>query len=298
MNWEAMTIDEYAEFQIASGVKTIKIDGIWWTEARPFFFRPLFPFAKLAQENAKYPLQSVLGGVLHPVPEGTPSNSCMNFFLYDDLREYSIDKFSTKQRWIIKQGLKNFEARRITDLRMFIDEAYPIFAEFYDRTRYFYKKERKERDSFAAWAELFFRFPKVFVMGGFYQGRLCAVDISYRVEDIIIEDTFFSDRECQKLRVTDFFVHTLREAARSSDASVLFRGFPSGKQTLDESKVRRDCKVLKMPAYCRINPIALYIGKAFMNRSYRKYLAMTGCTDTFTQAGGAVSAIILANFFS
>jgi hypothetical protein len=275
MTWEAMTIDEYAEFQISCGAKVIKIGDTWWTEARPFFFRPLFPFAQVTPENARYPLQSFIGGVLHLVPDATASNSYMNLFLYDELGEYSIEKLGAKQRWIIRQGVKNFEARRITDLKAFVEEAFPIYDDFYNRTRYFYKKERRDREGFAVWAEAVFRFPKVVVMGAYHEGKLCAVDISYRVEDIIIDDVFFSDNASQGLRVTDFFVHTLREAAKSTDARMLFRGFPTGKQTLDESKVKRGCKILKMPAYCKINPIALYVGKTFMNQSYRKLIAIT-----------------------
>jgi hypothetical protein len=284
MTWEAMTIDEYAEFQKACGAKVIKSGDTWWTEARPFFFRPLFPFAEVAPGKVKYPLQSLIGGVLHLVPDASSSNSYMNLFVYDDLAEYSIEKLGAKQRWIIKQGLKNFEARRVTDLKSFIDEAFPIYDDFYNRTRYFYKKERRDRKGFAAWAETIFRFPKVVVTGAYHEGKLCAVDISYRVDNVIIDDVFFSDNASQSLRVTDFFVHTLREAAKTTDATVLFRGLPTGKQTLDESKVKRGCKIVQMPAYCKINPIALIVGKLFMNQSYRKLIAITRFSEVINPA--------------
>jgi uncharacterized protein YcgL (UPF0745 family) len=279
MTWEPMTIDEYAAFQRSSGAKVVKIRDTWWTEARPFFFRPLFPFAEINPQFNKYPIQSLLGGILHLVPSGVFSNSYMNLLLYDELKYYSTDKLSAKQRWILKKGLDNFCAMRITDLNQFVEEACTIYKSFYDRTSYFYKKERTNKEHFAAWAKPFFEYPKIVVMGAYHQDKLSAIDISYRVEDIIIDDIFFSDSQSQPLKVTDFLVHTLRETAKSTDARLLFRGFPTGKQTLDESKVTRGCKILKMPAYCKINPLALYVGKAFMNESYKKLIAITSFYD-------------------
>ena len=281
MTWEPMTIDEFAAFQRSSGAAVVKIQGVWWTEARPFFFRPLFPFAAIRPQFNKYPIQSMVGGVLHLVPADVSANSAMHLFLYDELKDYSLDKLAAKQRWVIKKGSDNFCARRITGLDQFVDEACRIYESFYNRTRYFYKKERTNKDSFTAWAKTLFQHPKIVVMGAYHQDRLSAVDVSYRVDDVIIDDVFFSDTESQPLKVTDFLVHTLREAAKSSDARVIFRGFPTGKQTLDESKVTRGCKILKLPAFCRINPLALYVGKAFMNESYKKLIAITSFSDSY-----------------
>jgi hypothetical protein len=282
MNWEPMTIDELARYQQASGAHVVKINHTWWTEARPFFFRPLFPFAEVYPKFKEYPLQSLVGGVLHPVPADVAGNTRMKLFVYDELKEYSADKLAAKQRWIIKKGQENFSAKRITDLNEFIDSAFPIYESFFARTGYFYKKERLKKSVFATWSETLFEYPKIVINGAFHQDKLSAIDISYRVEDVIIDDVFFSDSESQGMRVTDFLLHELRESAASSDARYLFRGFPTGKETLDGSKLKRGCKVFLMPAYCKINPLALYVGKLFMNESYKKLVAMTSITDEDT----------------
>jgi hypothetical protein len=287
MTWEPMTIDEYAAFQRATGAKVVKVGGTWWTEARPFFFRPLFPFAEVAPEYKKYPLQSVIGGVLHLVPAEAENNSRMSLFVYDDLKRYSLEQFGAKQRWVIRKSMEHFEARRVTDFDRFVEEASEIYASFYDRTRYFYRKERTRKELFAAWARPYFDNPKVVVTGAYRGDRLSAIDISYRVEEVIIDDVFFSDSESQPLRVTDFLVHVLREGASRTDARLLFRGFPTGKESLDGSKLRRGCKVLMLPAYCRINPVALFVGKRFLNESYRKLVAMT----TFGADAGLPQAV-------
>ena len=279
MVWEAMTLDEYAALQRATGAKVLKVQGTWWTEPRPFFFRPLFPFARITPQARNYPVRSLVGGVLHLVPSETAANSRMHLFLYDDPDGYCLEQMAAKQRWVIKKASESFCARRITDLDHFVDQASGIYRSFYHRTGYFYKKERLNTDYFAAWARPFFDQPKTVIMGAYHKERLSAVDISYRVEDVIIDDIFFSDNQSQSLRVTDFLVHTLRESARGSDARFIFRGFPTGKQTLDDSKVNRGCRIVMLPAYCKINPMALYLGKTFMNESYRKLMAITSYPD-------------------
>jgi len=291
MIWEPMTVDELAAYQTACGVHVVKIRDTWWIEPRPFFFRTLFPLAEIDPQFNKYPLLHVVGGVLHLVPSGVESNTSMKLFLYDELKDYSINKMATKQKWVIKKSMENFTAQRITDLNQFIDTAFPIYQSFYDRTKYSYKKERSQKEIFAAWAKTLFDFPKIMITGAYHEGNLAAVDISYQVENLIIDDVFFSDSQSQGLRVTDFMVHTLRDAAASSNARYLFRGFPCGKQTLDESKIRRGCKIYRIPAYSKVNPVAMIVGKLFMNESYRKLMTITADSyldghETTDRAGG------------
>jgi len=275
MIWEPMTVDELAAYQRACGVHVVKVKDTWWIEPRPFFFRTLFPTAQMNPEFGKYPLQHLVGGVLHLVPPGVDSNTSMKLFLYDQLKDYSLDKMATKQKWVVKKSMENFTARRITALHEFIDTAFPIYQSFYDRTKYSYKKERSQREIFAAWAKTLFAFPKIMITGAYHGDKLAAVDISYQVNDLIIDDVFFSDTQSQALRVTDFMVHTLRVTAAASEARYLFRGFPCGKQTLDESKIRRGCKIYQIPAYSKVNPVAMFVGKVFMNESYRKLMTIT-----------------------
>jgi len=275
MIWEPMTVDELAAYQRACGVHVVKIGDTWWIEPRPFFFRTLFPLAEVSPEFRRYPLQHLVGGVLHLVPAGVAGNTSMKLFLYDELADYAVDRMATKQKWVIKKSMENFCAKRITDLNEFVDTAFPIYQSFYDRTKYSYKKERSQKEIFAAWAKTLFDFPKIMVTGAYHQDRLSAVDISYQVENLIIDDVFFSDTQSQGLRVTDFTVHTLRVAAASSTARYLFRGFPCGKRTLDESKIRRGCKIYRIPAYSKVNPVAMLVGKVFMNESYRKLRTIT-----------------------
>ena len=279
MRWEAMTVDEYAAFQQACGAHVVKVQGTWWVEPRPFFFRPLFPLAEVSPELRNYPLRALAGGVLHPVPAGCSGNSFMHLFLYENPQGYSLDKLNSKHRQIVKKASEIFEARRMTDLALFVEQAAPIYQSFYDRTRYFYKKDRLRKNGFAQWARPLFEQPKVVIIGAYRNNTLAAVEILYQVEDVVIEDVYFSDSESQSLQVTDFMTHTVREQARSSEARCIFRGFPTGKKSLDNAKIIRGCSILKLPARFRFNPMALYLGKTFMNEAYRKLVAVTSFSD-------------------
>ncbi|HBA88254.1 MAG TPA: hypothetical protein DCZ75_09780 [Geobacter sp.] len=272
MNWDPMTADEYALSQQSEGLKVKKVDGVWWVEARPFFFRPLFPFAEIPPTVKKYPFKAIIGGVLHVVPSGAPSNSSMNFFIYDQLSSYSLESLTKTRRKRTRKAINDFIAKDITDLGQFAETAYEVYMSFWMRTKYPYNKERVNKDLFAEWAKALYSHPKILKTGAYYDGKLAAVEISYRVDDVIVSDTSFATDLGLELEVTDFVLHVLREAAARTNAKYLFLGLPSGVESLDESKLQRGCKVLKMPACYRINPVALLAAKVFMRPSYDKLM--------------------------
>lgn len=285
MQWDRMTMDEFALCQQAEGLKIVQVDGMWWVEIRPFFFRPLFPFAQIDPQLLRYPAKSLLGGYLHGVPAGAAANSTMNFFIFDDLKNYSIRSLSSKRRKAIANGMRNFTARVLTDQDEFEATAYEVYMSFQRRTNYSYKDERVNREAFCEWAKSLFRRPKVAKVGIYYDSKLCAVETSYLVEDVIIGDTLFANDLGLKMDVTDFIYHTVREAAAQTDARLVFTGFPTGVKSLDQSKFIRGCKLLTIPAWFKINPVTLSVVKLFMKPSYEKLLKIM----TPPASGGASS---------
>jgi len=275
MRYQRMTIQEYALYQRSLGLKVEKRNDVWWAEVRPFFFRPLIPLAEVDPDATRYPGKSRIGGFLHAVPPSATTNTEMNFFIYDDIQRYSLGQLKEKHRHITRKGIRNFEARQLTDAGTFIDGAYELYLSFFARTRYQYKKERLDRAYFIDWSEKLFGDDRVLVVGAYRMGKLSAIDVSCQVEGLIIDEIFFSNKESLDLKVTDFLLHTIREAAAFSDAAYIFRGLPSGHRTLDESKLTRGCKVMRKPALLWINPLALYTAKLFMKKCYSKLLGIT-----------------------
>jgi hypothetical protein len=274
MIWDPMTIDEFASYKQDDGMKLVKIDGVWWAEVRPFFFRPLCPFHEIAPWSKMYPPTSLLGGVLHLVPPHVETKSCINFHVYDDLKNYSLDIVSANRRKQIRRGIKNFTDRPITDLEEFVATAYDIYKIFYQRTNYWYKNNRTRREEFYAWAEKLYDYPKIEKTGIYLDNKLSAIVTSFQVEDIIFGDNLFSDNASLGLSVIDYIMHRFRESSASTDARYFFSGLPTGKETLDSSKLMRGCKLLRLPAYCKINPLALSLAKLIMKDSYHKLLTV------------------------
>jgi hypothetical protein len=198
--------------------------------------------------------------------------------VYDELQDYTLGSLGQTQQRMTVRGLRTFSIRRITDLSEFVNDAHGIYLSFYERTGYRYKKERVQIEHFTRWSQALFTFPQVVVLGAYHQGRLAAIDVTYRVDDVIVDDVFFSDTASQQLRVTDALLHAIRESAAASDAQYLYMGLPSGKRSLDASKIMRGCKVLQKPASLRINTFSLFLAKRFRRESYDKLVEMTSPT--------------------
>jgi hypothetical protein len=267
-------MDEFARYRSEEGMKLVKVAGVWWAEVRPCFFRPLFPFREIKPWSRMYPLKSVFGGFLHAVPPSVKTSTFLNFHVYDNLPGYSLDLLSSNRRRLTRRAMERFQARPITDFEDFVESGYEIYKIFYCRTNYWYKKERNCKEEFRAWALNLFAFPKINKTGFYMDDKLVAIETSFRVEDIIFADNLFSDDIGLKSNVVDFVQHKLREAAAGTDAKYLFLGLPTGKKSLDSSKLEKGCKIIRMPAYCKINPFALCAAKFIMTDSYNKFFTV------------------------
>jgi hypothetical protein len=257
MSWEKMAIEEYADLQRAWGTRLIWRDGIWWRQVRPLFYVPLYPFQEFGPGSHRPPFLSGAGGYQHLVPSSDAANSRMNFFVFTDPQAYSLDHVKHHRKQNIKKGLRLLELKEIHDPQEFIRTAYPVYLSFYSRTHYRVRNERRDHSCFAAWAETLFAFPKLLILGAWHAGALCAVHISYRVEDVVLLATFFSNSDALPLRVLDVTLHVLRErAAALPGLQWLLLGKVSGKKGLDDSKLGRGAVVLSKPAFVSLNPLS------------------------------------------
>jgi len=275
--WESMSIDEYADFQQAVGADVVKTAGVWWRKTRPFYYQPLFPLLEAAPDTIRPPFQATIGGYKHMVPSGHMANSRMNYFIWDDVHEYSIETLNRKKRWSIRDGMKSVAIKPVDDFEEFITSGYQAYLSFQSRTQYHYKTERIYKGQFKKWAEILFRYPAVKILGAYYKGTLCAIDISYLIKNVLIEATFFSNTEHLKYKVSDVMVHALREsAAACPGVQCIYKGPVTGQRGLDEFKLMRGCKIVSKPAYYNINPISRYLVEKLMPNEYKK---LTGKMD-------------------
>ena len=281
MTWQRMTIDELAAFEKAVGTKVVNVNGVWWRETKPFFFRPLNIMEELQPNNRHYPKKSILGGVQHRVQTGEPSNSVLNYFVFGDLNSYSIDNFNTKKRWEIRKGINNFSIRPVTDFEEYLNAGYEVYLSFYNRTKYKYKKDRIQKNRFGEWAEILFKFPKILLLGAYQKEKLAAVSISYSINDSIHYTTFFPKTEALPLNVSDAMLHYMRERAKDCEnAKYIVWGMATGNKNIDRHKLYRGCELVPFSAYFQLNPLVLQYMKIFRVKDYQRLLGKNSIVTT------------------
>jgi hypothetical protein len=273
-----MTIEEYAHFSQMNGEKVVRYDDVWWKEVRRFFYRPLFPFLELKLHEKKPPRNALIGGYQHLVPQDlsradATGNSFMNFLIFDDCERYSLEQLKHNHRSNIKKGMRYFTIKEVVDKDEFVRNGYSAYMSFYARTGYDYKKERRDKESFARWANTLFSSSKILKLGAYEGNEISAIHISYRVGDVVILATFFSKTEALRLRVTDAMMHALRErAVTKKGIQCMFAGLVTGQKGLDESKQGYGCKVVSRRAFHGLNPLSRFLIRNFMPSNYRKLL--------------------------
>jgi hypothetical protein len=276
MAWQRITIDELSAFNKAVGEKILNCNGIWWQETRACFFRPLNVMEEINPNKISYPKRSLLGGIQHRTKQGDFSNSFLNYFIFSELENYSIDNFRSKKKWEVKKGVKNFIIKPVSDFEEFIEQGYEVYLSFYKRTKYNYKKGRTQKKYFVNWAKILFDYPKILILGAYQKDQLSAVSVSYLLEEHINYSTFFSKSEALSNNVSDAMLHYMRETAKEcSGVQAIFWGMLTGNRNIDYHKVCQGCKIVSFPSFYRVNPFILYYMKFFNKKNYLKLLGST-----------------------
>jgi hypothetical protein len=288
--WQKMTIDEFAAFERSQGAKIASIDGVYWRQVRPFFYRPLLATQEYVPRAVSAPPLALFGGFQHALASSEKANSLLNILMFEDIRNYSIDSLERHKRKQVRSAARYFVVRPIVDVNEFKEKAFPVYSSFYQRTQYQYKAERRERDYFCLWAQGLFSFPKVAVVGAYQEGQLVAVSISQWVEDTIVYSMVFCAAEALRLNVTSFLLHLLREAAANSEQvkriSVGMYKY-RGRTGVDEFYFTRGCSLVRKPAFLSINPAMKVILKSSLPRQYAMLL---GRIDDLATESGANDA--------
>ena len=258
-----MTIEEFAAFEGIFGQRIIAVNGTYWGQVRPLFYRALPPYQEYQPGLVIPPSLSLLGGFQHAVPPEEKANSCLNLLMFENAEAYSLDCLDYNRKRQAKLAAKQFVIQPITDINEFKQKAYPVYLSFYERTRYQYDSQRTKQGYFSRWADALFRISNLVILGGYRNGELGGVSLSLLVEDTLCYATFFCNIESLRLGLSDLMLHFVREAvAKGQCAEQIFAGLYKGGNGLDDFYLLRGCKLVRKPALLHINPVA----KAFLMR--------------------------------
>jgi len=266
-----MTIEEFAAFEGIFGQRIIAVNGTYWGQVRPLFYRPLLMYQEYQPGLVIPPSLSLLGGFQHAVPPEEKANSCLNLLMFENAGAYSLDCLDYNRKRQAKLAAKQFVIQPITDINEFKQKAYPVYLSFYERTRYQYGSQRREEPCFSRWADALFRISNLVILGGYRNGELGGVSVSLLVEDTLCYATFFCNTESLRLGLSDLMLHFLREAVAGGQcAKQIFAGLYKGGKGLDDFYLLRGCKLVRKPALLHINPLAAFFLKRFLPEQYAR----------------------------
>jgi hypothetical protein len=263
-----------------------------WGEVRRFFYRPLLPLREHQPGTIRPPFLAAVGGAQYAVPAGVAANSCLNCLVFDETRDYSVAKLDKNRRRQVKLAAKEFVIRPMADLEEFKRQAHPVYLSFHDRTGYKVGAGRRDPAQFAAWAEKVFRVPSVLVLGGYREGVLGGVSLTYRVGSTVFYATFFCNDGALERYLSDLMLHTVREsAAVDPDVTHVYAGMFKGVRGLDDFYLHRGAKLLRQPARLEINPLTRTLLQKFMPRQFSQLLGELSA-EQLHQAGVTPSGLV------
>jgi len=265
--------DEYAALQQAVDAKIVCVEGQWWRQVRPYFYRPLLPYRVFPADAPNIPLSAWLGGSQHVVPCGQQANSTMSFLMFTDGGDYSLDSLRSKPRRQVRWAGEQFILNPITDREVFKRHAYPVYTEFHARTRYRYLAERSKKQSFEKWADTIFEFQSSLVLGAWHGSELCAVSIAHAIEDTLIYSTVFATDQALRDHVSSFLLHAVRmRASQDGGIAQVYAGMPktAEAQGIDDFLRRRGCRVVTKPAALWLNPASRLVLGWFFSGQYAR----------------------------
>jgi hypothetical protein len=265
--------DEYAALQQAVGAKIFCVEGHWWRQVRPCFYRPLLPYREFTVDTPAIPLSAWLGGSQHVVPCGQQANSTMSFLMFTDGGDYSLDSLRKKPRQQVRWAEKKLVVHDLADRAEFKRQAFPVYKEFYARTQYYYLGERSKRENFDRWADAIYDYKSSLILGAYRGPQLCAVSIAQAVEDTLIYSTIFATDQALRDHVSSFLLHAVRvRASQDGGIAQVYAGMPKTAEArgIDDFLRRRGCRVVTKPAALWLNPASkLVLGWLFSGQYAR-----------------------------
>lgn len=266
-----MEAAEYAAFQQAQGERVLTLDGTCWIRVRLGFYRPLLPFRELAPLGLRTPAAGLLGGCQFAVPAGSPSNSWLNLRLFENVAAYSLASLDGNRRRQVRLASERLKIRPVTDPRELAEQAFPVYCQFYERTHYAYRSDRRRRSGFARWVDGLFGSSGQMILGAYGGGQLGAVSVSQLVEDTLHYSTFFSTDPFLRLCASDLMLHTVREAAaRQQGISRIFAGMYKSGVGLDRFYFLRGGRLARKPAWLKLGPVGAFLLRTCLPRQHAR----------------------------
>lgn len=266
-----MQPEEYARIFRNKYQRIFNHNGIIWMEVRPLFWRPLFPFYKYDYDNIFIPFSFYLGGFQYPILNNNLANSTINYYIFNDVKNYSIDDLERKQRQDIVRSMRRLHVKIEVDPEVFIKKSYPVYISFMKRTRYGYRHDRLRWNVYNKWWRKIFSSGKFLIIGAYNKDILAGVMVLAYVDGVVVLVTTYSHTDYLSFGSTELLFHEARMlSSKVEDARFIFAGNKNDHYGVNNYKENRGAVLVKSPSYYYINPIALNMLKLFGDKYLNK----------------------------
>jgi len=274
-----ITAEECAQLELAQGAKLVKIQGVWWRQVRPLFFRPLLQFKEYAFAPVA-PRLAWAGGFQYCCSDPSRANTVVDFLMLENAKDYSIDRLSRKRRREVRVASKELVLRSLVDRGEFKDLAHPVYVSFYRRTHYGFLARRNRKEHFDEWADQIFAQSGLIVRGAFLGTQLLAVSISEVIDETLLYQTFFASDEGLRREVAGLMLHDIGTiaAADGQVERVLAGNRMLG--ALNTFYLLRGFRFVSKPAYLWLNPLAHFLLRTVAPRHLRHLRGETDPDDS------------------
>jgi hypothetical protein len=265
MEFPVLSLEELARQQAAVEDRVHEHRGVWWRQARPFFWQPCFCYQALDAGEA-WPLKaSALAGYTHIAKEGAESNGVFRAIVRDNIPDYSIQGISRERRNKIRSGLAKLIVRPVEPLEL-LDQGYDVYVSWRARVRW--GRDKGSRAKYAAWMEQVIKQPHRLKLGAFHEGRLVAFMLPFACDSFVVLSYIASHSDSLNLHPNDVLYHALLTISRqTSGIRITEFGAVSSKSSLDKFKLAYG-EVREFPSYTWINPLLRPMVMPIIRRKY------------------------------
>jgi hypothetical protein len=272
-SWKPIATEHFIAFQRLMGLKIVEVDGNYWCEVRPFFYRPL-PVSRIVPHGSpSVPSGSKFCGAQYAVDSTAHANSYLNRLAFENKPGYSLDSLQRNWKRKVRLAAKELVIQPIPTAIEFTREAHSAYLSFYERTRYDVRTERRDPAYFAGWSDALYRIPNILILGGFRGGKLGGVSLSLLLNRTLFYSTFFCDDDSLGRHLPDLMLHTIRESASASPAiDEIYASMYKGGLGLDAFYLKRGAKIVQQPAHLKLNPLVRFVLQQMFPRQYAQIL--------------------------
>lgn len=267
INWplRPLSLAEYAAYHESLGTRIVKEGRVFWQRVRPGFYRPVTPYEPLQPAGVEAPRAAKWGGYQYAVSEDCEANSVLALLLFRNAPAYSLESLSKKRRWEVRSASQRFHIRLLHNASELV-AAHSVYLDFLRRTRYRYRCDRAQAETFRRWAATVFSHEKVMVFGAWMKDELQAVSIALAVERTLIYASFFACEPALKGHVASLMLHTIRElAAQQGGIQQVYVGMRKlgSASSVDAFYLERGCELIFQPAYFQVHPLTARLLRTF-----------------------------------